>query len=226
MPDIDLPLRDPEPEPEAGTDPLDEPVSESTEAADGATAPRAAGSGMIAVGMLAIGLRAGFSGGFLVCLRTAPPVPGFADSPPPAPSAPVDSRAVGTGMREGADTPPIAAAPVVEAVPVPVAPAEIAVEPLAPPPDAVPSPVRSAPVPPPAPVAPPPPAVGTLQFASRPEGATIYLDDVRVGVTPMTMGNVRPGTYRVRMELFGHQSWLTAVDLAAGEQRRLGASFD
>ena len=67
---------------------------------------------------------------------------------------------------------------------------------------------------------------GTLQVGSRPAGAQVYVDDVRVGTTPMTMNNVKPGAHGVRIELPGHQPWVTSVHVEAGAQARVGASLE
>lgn len=203
---IDLPLRDPVPPGEPAADPM--PVGDAAAADE--PGPRSSGSGMMAVGLLAIGLLAGFGGGFLVGQRMAPPVPPFAEVrrpvQPPSPAMPVGTDA--------------------GAVPTAAAPAAVIEEPVAPPGPALEPAPRPALSVAPKPAAPPAPVAGTLQFDSRPNGATIYLDDVRVGVTPMTMNSVRPGTYRIRMELFGHDTWVTTTDVAAGARRRVGASFD
>ena len=65
-----------------------------------------------------------------------------------------------------------------------------------------------------------------LELASRPSGATVFVDDVRVGVTPVTINDVTPGSRRVRMELPGHQPWSTSVDVEVGAHVRIGASLE
>jgi len=67
---------------------------------------------------------------------------------------------------------------------------------------------------------------GTLQIASRPAGATVYVDDLRVGTTPMTMSGVKPGAHRLRIELPGHRPWTTSVNVEPGAQARVGASLE
>jgi len=64
-----------------------------------------------------------------------------------------------------------------------------------------------------------------LQIASRPAGATVYVDDLPVGITPLTMINVKPGPHRVRIELPGNRPWTTSVTVEAGAQARVGASL-
>ncbi len=59
-----------------------------------------------------------------------------------------------------------------------------------------------------------------------PLGATVYVDEVRVGVTPVTVNDVMPGTRLIRMELLGHQTWRTSVNVEAGAFMRIGASIE
>ena len=214
-PPIDLPLHDREPEPEPVPEPerAPAPAPEVTPEPlfQHVAAPASGGRGFgLGLGMLVIGLLAGFGGGFLAGQRLTPP-------PPP--------RAV--------DVPrPVAAPPVAPAPPAPVVPAQNYTE----------APVVEAesgigdrgsgiggasaadlrsPVPDPRSAIP-----GTVQFDSRPPGATIYVDEIRIGVTPITMNNVAPGTHQVRMELLGHQTWRTTVTVDAGAQHRVGASLE
>jgi hypothetical protein len=65
-----------------------------------------------------------------------------------------------------------------------------------------------------------------LELVSRPPGATVYIDDVRVGVTPVTVNDVMTGTRRIRMEMFGHQTWTTTVEVETGAHVRIGASLE
>jgi PEGA domain len=74
------------------------------------------------------------------------------------------------------------------------------------------------------PVAPNKPAM--LELVSRPLGATVFVDEIRVGVTPVTVNDVMPGTRLIRMELLGHQTWRTSVNVEAGAFMRIGASLE
>lgn len=67
---------------------------------------------------------------------------------------------------------------------------------------------------------------GSLQIASRPSGAQVFVDDVRVGVTPMSLADVSAGSHRVRMELAGFRRWVTAVNVESGTRARVGASLE
>jgi serine/threonine protein kinase len=67
--------------------------------------------------------------------------------------------------------------------------------------------------------------VGSLSIESRPPGATIYLDDRRVGTTPAVLASVPVGSHVVRLELPGYQRWSAAVTVTAGERSRVTASL-
>ena len=67
---------------------------------------------------------------------------------------------------------------------------------------------------------------GSLQIASRPTGAQVFVDDVRVGVTPLSMPSIVAGQHRVRIELPGFRPWTTSVDVASGPPVRVGASLE
>ena len=179
--------------------------------------------------MLVIGLLAGFVGGFVTGQRMAPPLPAsVADVPRPQDPPPVPEPATTT----------ITEAPVVDVSGAPAARANERVgEETVPTRDQSPAPVAAAPVAPPAitrpeptraqaPRVPAPAQPAMLELASRPSGATVFLDDVRVGVTPVTINDVMPGSRRVRMELPGHQPWSTSIDVEVGAHVRIGASLE
>ena len=67
---------------------------------------------------------------------------------------------------------------------------------------------------------------GSLQVASRPSGAQVFVDAVRVGVTPMSLAEVSAGSHRVRIELPGFRRWATAVNVDRGLRARVGASLE
>ena len=67
---------------------------------------------------------------------------------------------------------------------------------------------------------------GSLQVLSRPAGATVSVDDVVVGVTPLEVGDVTLGTRHVRIELPGYRPWITEVDVSRSAQVRVGASLE
>ena len=140
------------------------------------------------------------------------PAPPSAESDPSRPSAPEPSRA-----SESAPVRPPQPASVPPSEPAPSRRSEPAASPSRA--LATPSPARGA-----QPVAPNKPAM--LELVSRPLGATVFVDEVRVGVTPVTVNDVMPGTRLIRMELLGHQTWRTSVNVEAGAFMRIGASLE
>ena len=97
---------------------------------------------------------------------------------------------------------------------------------------AAPKPAEPAPVEAPTPPAPPVRATGvvdepaTLTFASRPAGAQVFLDGRLVGRTPLVVPDVKIGSRRVRLELAGHRTWATVVNVNPGSRQRVGASLE
>lgn len=47
-------------------------------------------------------------------------------------------------------------------------------------------------------------AVGVLNIDSNPDGADVYVDDVKKGLTPLSLGDLAPGEYSVRWSKKGH----------------------
>jgi serine/threonine protein kinase, bacterial len=68
--------------------------------------------------------------------------------------------------------------------------------------------------------------VGTLVVESRPAGAKVFLDGRGVGVTPLTLNDVRVGSHVVRLDLAGHQRWSTSIRVVAGQRERVAASLE
>ena len=65
-----------------------------------------------------------------------------------------------------------------------------------------------------------------LTVESRPTGAAVFLDNQRVGTTPLTLATVPTGTHAVRLELEGYRRWSSTVRVTAGERNRVTASLD
>jgi PEGA domain-containing protein len=192
--------------------------------------------------MLVIGLLAGFVGGFLTGQRMMPSMPTqVGDLPRSAPS--VEAQPPAASPAVAVTEPAVVAPPAAAERPAVVEPPAAAERPAVVKPPAAPE--RAAAVEPPAAVerrpvttpsrprtepAPARPTVESkpamLELASRPLGATVYVDDVRVGVTPVTLNDVMPGMHRIRMEMFGHQTWTTTVNVETGAHVRIGASLE
>ena len=57
---------------------------------------------------------------------------------------------------------------------------------------------------------------GTLQLASSPSEAQVYLDSQYQGSTPSTIKNVEPGNHTLEFRSPGYQSWSTAILVSSG----------
>ena len=162
------------------------------------TEPQPRGDRAFAIaGALVIGLLSGFAGGFVFGQRTG-------SVPELRATADVPTSAEGT-FTEAAIPEPVA-----------VAPAPVALAPVAP----APAPAARAPI------ALQPPAPGSIALASRPDGAQVFLDGASVGKTPLVVPDVKTGARRVRLEMAGHRTWATVVNVEAGTRVRVGASLE
>jgi hypothetical protein len=63
-----------------------------------------------------------------------------------------------------------------------------------------------------------------LEVKSLPCGASVYVDGLYRGNTPLHL-ELEPGTYDVRVEMDGYESFQRAVTLLAGHSLRLQSSF-
>jgi serine/threonine-protein kinase len=67
---------------------------------------------------------------------------------------------------------------------------------------------------------------GSLQVASRPSGAQVFVDDYLIGTTPLLLPNIATGSKRLRIELSGYQSWTTSIQIEPSARRRVSASLE
>ena len=67
---------------------------------------------------------------------------------------------------------------------------------------------------------------GSLLVRSRPPGATVRVDDVAVGVTPVEVPDIAYGPHQVRIELSGYRLWVAEIDVSGTEPVRVGASLE
>ena len=76
----------------------------------------------------------------------------------------------------------------------------------------------------------PPPAAsvftGSVFVDSRPRGARVSIDGRAVGVTPVSVPEVRIGTHVVRLELPDHRIWSTTTTVTAGQEQRVTGSLE
>jgi hypothetical protein len=66
---------------------------------------------------------------------------------------------------------------------------------------------------------------GSLLIESRPSAATIILNGRTIGVTPMTLDDLEPGTYTVQLQLSTFRPITTTVRVVAGARARAAASL-
>ena len=127
--------------------------------------------------------------------------------------------AIGAYLRWSTEPPPqVAAAP---EPPPPVAPKP---EPPAPEPEPPRPAPRRRPAPAPEPTPPPEPAApttGTLIIDSDVPGASIFIDRVYVGTTPVTANDVAPGSHRLNASVQGYDGLAETIDVAPGEREIL-----
>jgi CRISPR/Cas system-associated exonuclease Cas4 (RecB family) len=71
-----------------------------------------------------------------------------------------------------------------------------------------------------------PPGRASLELATRPPGARVYVDGQLIGTTPLRMVDVAPGTKAVSFELTGYAKWTATVTIAPGEPRKVSASLE
>ncbi len=71
----------------------------------------------------------------------------------------------------------------------------------------------------------PPPPPPTLLITVNVDGATILIDDVSVGRSPIASQRLTPGHHMVAITLVGYAAERRALDLEAGQQERLDISL-
>jgi hypothetical protein len=69
-------------------------------------------------------------------------------------------------------------------------------------------------------------STGSLQVASRPSGAQVFVDDNLIGPTPFVLSNVAAGSRRLRIELSGYKVWTTSVQIEPSARFRVLASLE
>lgn len=67
---------------------------------------------------------------------------------------------------------------------------------------------------------------GSLYVDSRPTGAVVFVDEERVGVTPLLVPDVVAGSHQVRIEGNGYLPWTTHVTVRAAQRARVAASLE
>ncbi|MEE2637726.1 MAG: PEGA domain-containing protein [Acidobacteriota bacterium] len=70
-----------------------------------------------------------------------------------------------------------------------------------------------------------PGGVGSIFVDTRPQGVAIWLDQRRVGETPMLIPDVTPGPRQIEFRQDGYRTWATTVLVRSSEQARVTASL-
>jgi LPXTG-motif cell wall-anchored protein len=65
--------------------------------------------------------------------------------------------------------------------------------------------------------APPAPGTGTLSIVTNPAGASVYVDEVKWGVSPATIPGIAAGTHTLRLEKAGYQNLSVPVTVTDGK---------
>lgn len=66
---------------------------------------------------------------------------------------------------------------------------------------------------------------GSMEITSVPSGATVMVNDVRRGTTPLTLPDLAPGTYRVTFTLDKYAAFSTPVTVEAGRISEVRATL-
>jgi PEGA domain len=61
------------------------------------------------------------------------------------------------------------------------------------------------------------PGTGTLQVSSSPAGAQVFLDNLYMGITPLTLPGVSTGSHLILLKLTGYSDWEVSAQVAAGQ---------
>jgi hypothetical protein len=69
------------------------------------------------------------------------------------------------------------------------------------------------------------PTTATAQISSTPSGAEVYVDNVFVGLTPLTFSNVVPGQYSIDIRLAGYNTFSTTGMVTAGQNIQVFAAL-
>jgi hypothetical protein len=72
----------------------------------------------------------------------------------------------------------------------------------------------------------PPAYSGSIYVDSRPQGARVFIDGRSVGVTPLTVPDVKIGSHVVRLELADHRHWSTTTRVTSGQEVRVTGSLE
>ncbi len=66
---------------------------------------------------------------------------------------------------------------------------------------------------------------GAIDVTSSPTGATVYLNNVNKGITPVTLTDLTPGSYTVSLRLSGYTDYSSTVEVNSGTTSYVSASL-
>jgi phage replication-related protein YjqB (UPF0714/DUF867 family) len=66
---------------------------------------------------------------------------------------------------------------------------------------------------------------GQVAVVSSPSGASVFIDNVYQGITPMTVLSVKTGAHTVLVRQSGYQDWTTSIQVAEGETAQVSATL-
>ena len=69
------------------------------------------------------------------------------------------------------------------------------------------------------------PNTGEITISSSPTGATVYLNNVNKGITPVTLSDLIPGGYTVTLELSGYTTWSEVIQVNSGATSTVSAKL-
>lgn len=69
-------------------------------------------------------------------------------------------------------------------------------------------------------------SAGSLEIASRPRGARVFLNGQPVGITPLRISGLTPGPHTIRLEQSGYRSWTDTVNAVTAHLTRVSASLE
>jgi hypothetical protein len=67
---------------------------------------------------------------------------------------------------------------------------------------------------------------GSLLVETRPAGARVVLDDKTLGVTPLSVPDIRTGSHPLRIERAGYKTVVTDVVIKSGERARVAVTLE
>ena len=65
--------------------------------------------------------------------------------------------------------------------------------------------------------------IGSLNIKSNPTDAEVFIDDKKIGVTPKTITDLRPGTHNVEVRKIGYGNWSESVNILPDKEIHLTA---